>query len=125
MFTRNQKSSVCSKVNAAFRAEYYSRGTPGFTLLVNLVIEGAVGTIPAGTCAESHFVHLPLNATCRLVLFSSLTILCRFLAFPTLLNAKAALGITTGESFFTATLCVTCGCTFFYKDLSTYTYEEN
>lgn len=104
-----------------FKAEYLSLGTPGFTLLVNLVVEGSIWTCSARTCADNHSVHsvLAVNLVCvcakvMCLFLSLLTSLGRFLAFVTLLDTKCAVFITTGESFFTAALCVMCGRTLFH-----------
>lgn len=55
------------KQNLALTAEYLSLGTPGFALLMNLVVESSIWTCSAGTCAENHSVHLPLSVTCTYV----------------------------------------------------------
>ncbi len=49
----------------AARAGYISLGTPGFTLLVTLVIEGSIWTWSARTCADNHSVDLPLTVKCK------------------------------------------------------------
>lgn len=49
----------------------------------------------------------------------SLTVrLYGFLAFATQLNAKGALFVPTGESFYTAALCVFCGAALCYENVS-------
>lgn len=102
-----------------------SLGTPGFTHLVTLVIEGSLWTWSARTCAHNHSVDLPLNLNCKsnvYVLKSWAYFLLTFLwfiTFVTLFDTERTAVITTDESFSTATLCVSCGSAHFHIDLST------
>lgn len=96
-----------------------SLGTPAFTLLVNLVIERPIWTRSAGACGRCiqvtssflYYRYICCVCNCHaLFVVVLLTFLCRFLTFEALFNTEGAEGVTAGQSGFTTTHRVRCGC---------------
>lgn len=55
---------------ANFKRGYVSLGTPGFTPLVGLVIEGPIWTWSARTCADNRVeLASQLNISCKMIVY--------------------------------------------------------